>query len=220
MCGRFTQLYTWAEVYAFLNLINQPMNLRPVYNCPTDPVDVVMPNRELRKMRWGLVPAWWNKPLKELKLATFNARSETVDSKPFFKTAFKTKRCRLPMSGYYEWQTTGKEKQPWYFTAANGGLLIAAGLWDEWKNRETGETLLSCTMLITEPNNFVAEVHDRMPVLLTPDKLEAWVEGDDKALLKPAPKGLLKRRAVSKRVNSSKADKDDATLIEEEKLLL
>ena len=69
------------------------------------------------------------------------------------------------------------------------------------------ETLLSCTMLITEPNNLVAEVHDRMPVLLTPDKLEAWVEGDDKALLKPAPKGLLKRRAVSKRVNSSKADK-------------
>ena len=63
MCGRYTQLYTWAEVYAFLNLINQPVNLRPVYNvCPTDPIDVVMPNRELKKMRWGLVPAWWNIP--------------------------------------------------------------------------------------------------------------------------------------------------------------
>ena len=61
-----------------------------------------MPNRELKKMRWGLVPSWWNKPLKELKLATFNARSETVGTKPFFKTAFKTKRCLLPMSGYFE----------------------------------------------------------------------------------------------------------------------
>ena len=117
MCGRFTQLYTWAEVYAFLNLINQPQNLRPSYNvCPTDPVDVVMPNRELQKMRWGLVPSWWNKPLKELKLATFNARAETADTKPFFKAAFKTRRCLLPMSGYFEWQTIGKEKQPWYFT--------------------------------------------------------------------------------------------------------
>ena len=75
-------------------------------------------------------------------------------------------------------------------------------------------------MLITEPNNFVAEVHDRMPVLLTPDKFDAWVEGDDKSLLQPAPEGYLRRRAVSKRINSSKADKDDATLIEEKKLLV
>ena len=91
---------------------------------------------------WGLVPAWWKKPLKEIKLATFNARSETVDTKPFFKTAFKTKRCLLPMSGYFEWQTIGKKKQPWYFTAANGGLLTAAGLWDEWKNRDERNTAL------------------------------------------------------------------------------
>ena len=75
-------------------------------------------------------------------------------------------------------------------------------------------------MLITEPNSFVAEVHDRMPVLLTPDKYDAWVKGADKSLLRPAPEGFLKRRAVSKRVNSSKADKDDATLVEEEKLLI
>ena len=94
--------------------------------------------------------------------------------------------------------------------------MTAAGLWDEWKNGDTGETLLSCTMLITEPNSFVEEVHDRMPVLLTPNKFDAWMEGDDKALLKPAPEGYLKRKALSKRVNSSKADKDDATLIEGE----
>ena len=226
MCGRYTQLYTWAEVYAFLNLINQPQNLRPSYNvCPTDPVDVVLPRttgRELVKMRWGLVPNWWPKPLKEWKVASFNARSESVDTKPAFRGIFKTKRCLLPMSGYFEWQQLGgKEKpQPWYFTAASGNLLMAAGLWDEWKNPETGENLNSCTMMITEPNSFVAELHDRMPVLLTPDKFDALLQGYDNSLLRPAPEGYLKRKAVTKRVNSSKADKDDATLIEEEKLLL
>ena len=72
------------------------------------------------------------------------------------------------MSGYYEWQNTGSGKQPWYFTARDGSpLLTAAGLWDEWKNRETGERLKSCTMIVAEPNNFAAEIHDRMPVFLT-----------------------------------------------------
>jgi putative SOS response-associated peptidase YedK len=85
-----------------------PHNLRPRYNvCPTDPVDVVTANedrRELVTMRWGLVPWWWSKPLKELRMATFNARAETVETKPAFRDAFKRSRCLIPMSGYYEWQ--------------------------------------------------------------------------------------------------------------------
>jgi len=167
-------------------------------------------------MRWGLVPFWWSKPLKELKLATFNARAETVAEKPFFREAFKRNRCLIPVSGYYEWQDTPSGKQPWYFTARNGSpALTIAGLWDEWRDKANGETLKSCTMIITEPNEFVAEVHNRMPVLLTEQEFEPWLSGTTGLeLLKPAPDDLLQRWPVSKRVNSSRAPDDDPTLIE------
>ncbi len=213
---------TWAELVALYRLTMNapPHNLRPIYNvCPTDPVDVVVAKddeRQLVQMRWGLIPRWWSKPLKEAKMATFNARVETVDTKPFFRDAFRRTRCLIPLSGYFEWQGTPHGKQPWYFTARDGSpILTAAGLWDEWKNRETGEKLKSCTMIITEPNEFVAEVHDRMPVLLTEDKFAPWLSGEaGKEALVPAPNDYLQRWTVSKRVNSSKAAKDDATLIE------
>jgi putative SOS response-associated peptidase YedK len=97
-------------------------------------------------------------------MATFNARAETVEFKPVFRAAFKCSRCLIPMSGYYEWQNTPDGKQPWYFTAADGSPLTVAGLWDEWKNRETGERLKSCTMIVGRPNDMAAQTHDRMPV--------------------------------------------------------
>jgi putative SOS response-associated peptidase YedK len=113
--------------------------------------------RRLVPMRWGLVPSWWSKPRKELNLATFNARAETVAEKPFFRGAFKRNRCLILVSGYYEWQDTADGKQPWYFTARDGSpALTIAGLWDEWPDKETGTLLNSCTMIITEPNKFVA----------------------------------------------------------------
>ena len=151
-----------------------------------------------------------------MRAATFNARVETVETKPFFRESFKRKRCLMPISGYYEWQDTPNGKQPWYFTARDGSpILTVAALWDDWKNKETGERLKSCAMIITAPNDFVAEVHDRMPVLLDSDQFEHWLSGDMGVKeLRPAPNDYLQRWAVSKRVNSSKADKDDATLIE------
>jgi putative SOS response-associated peptidase YedK len=118
------------------------------------------------------------------------------------------------MSGYYEWQNTPGGKQPWYFTARDGSpILTAAGLWDEWKDRQTGERLKSCTMMIiTEPNDFAAEIHDRMPVLLTEQQFAPWLSGEAGAgILKPVPNDYLQRWPVS---NSSKADADDATLID------
>jgi putative SOS response-associated peptidase YedK len=193
-----------------------PHNLRPRYNvCPTDPVDVVTAERQLVPMRWGLVPWWWSKPLKELRMATFDARAETVETKPVFRDAFKRSRCLIPMSGYYEWQNIPSGKQPWYFTARDGSpLLTAAGLWDEWKNRETGERLKSGTMIVTAPNDFAADIHDRMPVFLTEEQFSPWLSGEAGAeYLKPALNDYLHRWPVSKRVNSSKADADDATLI-------
>ena len=155
-------------------------------------------------------------------MATFNARAETVKAKPFFRDAFKRSRCLIPVSGYYEWQNTQGGKQPWYFTARDGSpALTVAGLWDEWKNRETGEPLRSCTMIITEPNDFVAAVHDRMPVLLTEQQFQPWLTGEaGLEYLKPAPNDLLQKWPVSKRVNSSRADGDDSTLIEKVELVM
>ena len=221
MCGRFTKNYTWQQIHAMYQLLVPAAipNMQPSFNvCPTDPVDVVVPRddqRELQTMRWGLLPFWWSKPLKELRLATFNARVETVTTKPFFREPFKQRRCLMPVSGYYEWQDTPGGKQPWYFTARDASpVLTVAGLWDTWKNRETGESIKSCAMIITESNAFVAEVHDRMPVLLMPDQFDHWLSGNmGVEVLKPAPDDFLQRRAVSKRVNSSKADKEDPTLI-------
>jgi putative SOS response-associated peptidase YedK len=150
-----------------------------------------------------------------------DARAETVETKAFFRDAFKRTRCLIPLSGYYEWQSTPDGKQPWYFTTADGSpLLTAAGLWDEWKDRATGEQIKSCTMIITKPNEFVAEVHDRMPVLLTEHQFAPWLSGQaGKDSLKPAPNDFLQRWPVSRRVNSSKADADDATLIEPVELI-
>jgi putative SOS response-associated peptidase YedK len=222
MCGRATYKLTWEEIVALYRLtLRQPaVNTRARYNvCPTTTIDAIVGpenKRELVRMRWGVVPSWWSKPLKEMKLATFNARAETVATKPMFRSAFKRNRCLIPVSGYYEWQDTPGGKQPWYFTARDGSpALTIAGLWDEWKEKASGETLKSCTMIITEPNKFVAEVHDRMPVLLDEKDYESWLSGKaGLELLKPAAENVLQKWPVSKRVNSSQAPDDDPTLID------
>ena len=228
MCGRFTNKLTWDDIVRLyrLTLNAPPHNLRPRCNvCPTDTIDTIVLDQDVRSlvpMRWGLVPRWWSKTLKDIKLATFNARAETVTTKPFFRDAFKRTRCLIPVSGYYEWQDTPSGKQPWYFTARDGSpALTVAGLWDEWKNPETGQPLKTCTMIITGPNDFVAEVHDRMPVLLTAEQFDPWLHGEaGLEYLKPPPNDFLQKWPVSKRVNSSRADPDDSTLIEKVELAI
>jgi putative SOS response-associated peptidase YedK len=218
MCGRSTYKLTWEEIVALYKLtLDQPArNTAARYNvCPTTPIDIVVSQdgkRRLLPMRWGLIPRWWNKPLKELKLATFNARAETVETKPFFRDSFKYRRCLIPMSGYYEWHDTAEGKQPCYFTRRDGQPVTIAGLWDEWHERPVGGVIQSCTMVITEPNAFVAELHDRMPVILEEKDFEQWESGDAKdaaALMKPAGNDILQRWPVSKRENSSRAPDDD-----------
>ncbi len=225
MCGRFTNKLAWDDIVRLYRLaLAPPHNLRPRYNvCPTDTIDTIVSEqggRSLVPMRWGMVPRWWSKTLKDIKSATFNARAETVATKPFFRDAFRRTRCLIPVSGYYEWQDTPSGKQPWYFTARNGSpALTVAGLWDEWKDRETGQPLKSCTMIVTEPNDFVAGIHDRMPVLLEERQCEPWLRGEGgMEFLKPPPNDFLQKWPVSKRVNSSRADADDATLIEKVEL--
>lgn len=174
MCGRFTQKFTWAEAEKAYRLTQSPLNLRPNYNvCPTDPIHVVIPGGKglfLMPTRWSLIPRWWKKSLKELP-ATFNARAETAADKPMFRDAFNRNRCLIPASGYFEWQDTVDGKQPYYFTPRNGSVLTFAGLWEEWRDRINNETLTSCAMLITEANQFVSAIHDRMPVSLEPETL-------------------------------------------------
>jgi putative SOS response-associated peptidase YedK len=188
------------------------------YNiCPTQTIGAVIEGdgkRELVPMRWGLVPSWWKKKANETP-STFNARAETVGAKPMFRAAFKRTRCLIPASGYFEWQNTPKGKHPFYYTAHDGSPLTIAGLWDEWKNIETGEPLKSCTMIVTNANSLAAQIHNRMPVLLQPKDFDSWLaRRAGTELLKPAPDDYLQVWPVSNRVNSSRAAWDDPTLID------
>src|SRR3984893_4986873 len=138
-------------------------------------------------MRWGLIPYWWKKPVKQLP-ATFNARAESVAGKPMFRDAFKRHRCIIPASGYYEWIAKPDRKQPYYISGADGGVLNFAGLWDRRRNPDTSETMMSCTIIVTGANTLTRPIHDRMPVLL-----RMW--------------------PVSRRVNKTGTGDDDRTLI-------
>lgn len=222
MCGRYTKDWTWEEIFAFLQPLtlerSGQSNLQPCYNiCPTDIVDTLVMDEvktSIVPMRWGLIPSWWKKPLREFKLATFNARAETITEKATFKNAFKRRRCIFPASGYYEWETTPPGKQPHYYTRQDGKLIGIAGIWDEWTDVETGEIIKSCAMVITEPSKFAATFHDRMPVILESVQFEAWLTAESGTeVLKPAGEDVLQEHAVSRRVNSSRADKSDHTLI-------
>src|SRR5208283_2123191 len=159
MCGRFTQSYTWRELVELYRLTQPARNLRPRYNiAPTTAIDVVRlaeTGPELVPMRWGLIPGWWKKTAKEVP-STFNARSETVAQKPMFRSAFKRTRCIVPASGYYEWRAAEGGKQPYFICAADGAVLSIAGLWDQWKGAETGETISSATLIVTAANDFTS----------------------------------------------------------------
>jgi len=213
MCGRFTQNYTWREIVALYQLTQPALNLQPRYNiAPTTTIDAVIPRDgerlELVRMRWGLIPSWWKKTAKEAP-STFNARAETVATKPMFRAAFKRSRCVIPASGYYEWKATPTGKQPYYISAADDSMLSLAGLWDEWQNIESGEIVKSCTIIITDANDFTRKIHNRMPVILNTKQLPQWLVGKaGEELLKPAPENILRTWPVSRKVNRVGNDND------------
>jgi len=220
MCGRFSQRYTWREIRDLYDLTGTARNLQAHYNiAPTDTVEVVRPAadgaNELVPMRWGLIPYWWKKPLKQLP-STFNARAENVVDKPMFRDAFKRHRCIIPASGYYEWITMPDGKQPYFISAADGGVLSFAGLWERWKNPESGEFVTSCTIIVTDANALTRPIHDRMPVVLDKADIAAWLGGAAGAeVLKPAAEDRLRLWPVSRRVNKTGTGDDDPTLIDE-----
>ena len=219
MCGRFTQNYTWSQVHEFLSVFGPALNLRPRYNiAPTTMVDVVRLNaegrRELVSMRWGLVPFFWKKTLKELP-ATFNARAETVAEKPMFRGAFRSRRCIIPASGFFEWTGEKGDKTPHLFSAADGSPVLGfAGLWDRWRD-PTGEEVLSCTIIVSGASEWMVPYHDRMPVLLNERDFDAWLKGKTgPEILKPAAEEALREWTVSKRVNRTGVGDDDPTIVE------
>lgn len=191
----------------------------PRYNiAPTQPVLTV--RREQREkvrrfttMRWGLIPHW----AKDASIGnrTLNARSETITRTPAFRDSILTKRCLIPADGFYEWAAMGGVKQPYCFEVGDGEVFALAGLWDEWRSPE-GEVIESCTILTTTPNSLVADMHDRMPVIVKPDQYEVWLDPDVtdfaaiRDILQPYGADQMRRYPVSTRLNNSRNEGADA----------
>jgi len=133
-----------------------------------------------------------------------------------FRDAFKRHRCVVPASGNYEWLKRPDGKQPYFISAADGGVLSFAGLWDRWKNPETAEFMVSCTIIVTDANALTRPIHDRMPVILGKTDFRAWLEGTGATeLLRSAADDKLRIWPVSRRVNKTGSGDDDPTLIEQ-----
>ena len=177
MCGRFTRYYSWAQVHDYLSLLGTPLNLEPKYNvAPTTEIEVAVADdgaRHMQTMRWGLLPPW----AKDLAFGskTFNARGETVAEKPSFRSAFKSRRCLVPVSGFYEWKRSGDSKTPFHITLPDSEIMVFAGLWEE-NTRLADEAIQSFTIVTCEPNPFMADIHSRMPVILEPEQFELWLD--------------------------------------------
>ena len=158
------------------------------------------------------MPSWADSP----KVASrfINARGETLTEKPAYADAFRRRRCIVPADGFYEWQAAaepGDTKQPHFIRAVDGQALALAGLWDSWRDAE-GRWLRSCTIVTTGANDVVAPLHDRMPVVLPEEAWAGWLDASEldvrgaRALLAPAPAGVLERHRVSTAVNSARND--------------
>lgn len=165
------------------------------------------PVRRLRTMRWGLVPRWAKDP--KIGNRMINAKAETVVSKPAFRAAAKYRRCLLPADGWYEWKRDGDRKQPYFMTAPDGASLALAGLWETWHDPAAAEDappLVTCSVLTTAAIGPLAEVHERMPLVLPADRWEDWLDPerhDASGLLEPSPDlvAALELRPVSSAVN-------------------
>ena len=165
-------------------------------------------HRELRAVRWGLVPSWAKDASMGARL--INARSETVAEKPAFREAFKRRRCVIPADGFYEWRRADGKRQPFFFQLKGGGVFGFAGLWERWEGGG-GEVVNSCAILTTEANDVLRPVHDRMPVILHPEEYELWLGADARErsllqeLLRPYPSAEMTAHPVSTLVNSPRS---------------
>jgi putative SOS response-associated peptidase YedK len=214
MCGRFP-LYSDPFTLARRFEADAPPELSPRYNvAPSQNIPIVRDEGEKRRFalaRWGLIPHW----AKDMKIgySTINARAETVASKPAFRNAFRHRRCLIPADGFYEWQVIpgSKIKQPWFIVLVDREPMAFAGLWERWRSPE-GEELESCSIIVTNANEIMRPIHDRMPVILAPCDWDAWLEPDAKdagalqGLLKPYSAEGMVAWPVTTKVNSPRND--------------
>lgn len=216
MCGRYrlTAKERWLSEY--FNIPAEDIEWAARWNvAPTDEVATIRqdrhePKRIFAKMRWGLIPYW----AKDASLGakTINAVCETAAEKPAFRDSMRKRRCLIPADGFYEWKKIGpKTKQAYNIGMKDDGLFAFAGLWERWKNAD-GKPIESCTILTTEANALLKDIHNRMPVILHPDDYDAWLDPGVTEparlvdLLKPFDPRQMRVYPVSSAVNSVKND--------------
>lgn len=213
MCGRYALILSGRALAEHFDLPTVP-TLGPRYNiAPTQSVPIVRAGsaepREWCEVRWGLIPFW----AKDASIGArmINARSETAAEKPAFRQAVRRRRCLIPASGFYEWSRRGGAKQPFYIHLSDSRPLAFAGLWERWRPSES-DPVESCTILTTSPNPVVAELHDRMPVILPPERYDEWLSAAELAserlvtLLSAFPAEEMEAYPVSRHVNSPAND--------------
>ena len=213
MCGRFA-FYSPTEAAAGLFGVHGAPELEPRYNvAPTQLIAAAREAgagaREFVMLRWGLIPFWAKDP--GIGNRMINARVETVAGKPAYREAFRKRRCIVFADGFYEWRKQQNGKTPYFISLDSGDPFAFAGLWESWTDRETGESLQTATLLTCPASEFIAELHDRMPVVLTPAEADRWLAGDA-ALLTGAVAPVFRAWPVSRRVNN--AAHEGADLIE------
>lgn len=215
MCNRYRLVHSKQYLAERFQASADEIEDRPRYNiAPTQAVLTVRKEqgrkvRHFSTMRWGLIPSW----AKDVSIGTktLNARSETVTTTPAFRDSILTKRCLIPADGFYEWRKMGSVKQPYCFEVGEGEVFALAGLWDQWTSPD-GEIIESCSILTTTPNSLVADMHDRMPVIVSSDKYDLWLDPDVtdfkaiRDILKPYDAKLMRLYPVNRKLNNSNND--------------
>lgn len=223
MCGRFTLTTTSSDtIQQSFALDTAPQNLTARYNiAPSQSVPGVIQDsagkNHLVAFYWGLIPFWAKE--KSFGNNLINARSETIQEKKSFRDPFKKRRCLIVADGFYEWRKNPDgTKTPMYIQVDDGALFGLAGLWERWTDPVTNDPLESCTIITTQPNDLMKDIHNRMPVILSRDVYDQWLDPNNQdvealqGLLRPFDASRMAAYAVSKKVN--KAGSDDASLIE------
>ncbi len=217
MCGRFALFTPPARMARFFGATLSDDELPDAsWNvAPTDAVlgvrlrsDGPSPARELGPFRWGLIPSWADDARSASRHC--NARAETVAVTPAFRAAFDRRRLVVPADGFFEWHKAAGRSQPHYFSRADGAPLAFAGLWEPWRDPSSGVLTRSCTIITTEAGTDMDGIHDRMPVVLAPETVDAWLDpvaGKDElqGLLRPAPGGTLAHHPVGRSVGNVRA---------------
>jgi len=181
MCGRFTLDKPPKTISSHFGF-SLPFNLEPRYNiAPSQKILAIKTDNKPAMLRWGLIPPWAKE--KSIGCKMINARSETVTEKPSVRSAYKSRRCLIPATGFFEWKKKEKSKQPYFIHRGDGDIFCFAGLWEAWTDKTSGEVIESCTIITTEANELMKPLHHRMPVIIQPDDYNHWTSchsGSDK----------------------------------------